>query len=69
MPGVPTASALVPGGASMTWGSSRNGAALAAVANFDENSPKLRCWLFFSMSPNVAASQNNVVPPLPSSIS
>ncbi len=36
----------------------RWGAARAAAANFDENSPKLRCWLRWSISPNVATSQN-----------
>ena len=49
----------------MTSGSPRWGAAAAAVANFDENSPKLRCWLRCSMRPKVAASQKQVVPPLP----
>src|SRR5262249_47725936 len=50
----------------MTSGGARCGAASAAAANLAENSPKLQCWLFHSMSPNVAASQNTVVPPLPS---
>jgi hypothetical protein len=50
----------------ITIGSPRCGAAEAASANFDENSPKVRCWLRSSMSPKVAASQNTVVPPLPS---
>ena len=36
------------------------------AANFDENSPNARCSLRRSMSPNAAASQNVVVPPLPS---
>jgi len=49
----------------MISGSSRWGAAAEAAANFDENSPKLRCWLLVSMRPNVAASQKQVVPPLP----
>ena len=34
-----------------------------------ENSPKTRCWLRCSIRPNVAASQNAVVPPLPSTTS
>jgi hypothetical protein len=28
------------------------------LANFEENSPKDRCWLFSRISPNVAMSQN-----------
>ena len=35
----------------MTWGSLRWGAALAQAANFEENSPKLRCWLCSSNQP------------------
>ena len=54
---------------SITWGSLRCGAALAQAANFEENSPKLRCWLCAAISPNVAASQKQVVPPLPSTTS
>ncbi len=50
-------------------GPSRWGAPAHASANFDENSPNTRCWLHCSTSPNVAASQNTVVPPLPSTIS
>ena len=60
-----TGSGCVPTSDSMTWGSFRCGAALAQAANFEENSPKLRCWLCSSISPNVAASQKQVVPPLP----
>jgi len=45
------------------------GAARVAAANLDENSPKLRCSLRSSISEKVAASQNVVVPPLPSSTS
>ena len=41
----------------------------AALANFEENSPKDRCWLFSRISPNVAMSQNAVAPPLPSTTS
>ena len=54
---------------SMISGSPRWGAAAAAVENFEENSPNTRCWLRFSMRPNVAASQNTVVPPFPRTIS
>ena len=54
----------------ITDGSSRCGRGLRRPsANFDENSPKLRCWLRRSIRPKVAASQNAVVPPLPSRIS
>ena len=53
----------------MTDGSASHGAALAAVANFEENSPNDRCWLFSRISPNVAMSQNAVAPPLPSTTS
>ena len=55
----------VPTSEVMTSGSPRWGAAAAAAANFDENSPKVRCWLFASIRPKVAASQKQVVPPLP----
>ena len=58
-----------PGADSMTWGSSRWGAALAAAANLDENSPNDRCWLRRSMRQKVAMSQKHVVPPLPSTTS
>ena len=53
----------------MTWGSFRWGAALAAAANLEENSPKDRCWLLRSIRPKVAMSQKQVVPPLPSTTS
>ena len=52
-----------------TCGSSRCGAPRATAANFDENSPITRCELRRSMSPNAAASQNSVEPPMPSSTS
>ena len=64
-----TASGWVPAADSMTWGSSRWGAAVAAVANLDENSPNDRCWLRRSMRQKVAMSQKHVVPPLPSTTS
>ena len=69
MSGLATASGCVPVSDLMTSGSSRKGASWAAFANFEENSPKCRCWLRRSMRPKVAASQNTVVPPLPSSTS
>jgi hypothetical protein len=53
----------------MIAGSSSHGAALAADANLEENSPKERCWLRRSISPAVATSQNAVAPPLPSTTS
>lgn len=55
----------VPGSLAMTVGSSRNGARWAHSANLDENSPNVRCWLLRSIRPKTAASQNTVVPPLP----
>ena len=42
---------------------------VADVANFEENSPKARCWLFSRMSPKQAMSQKAVAPPLPSTTS
>src|SRR6059036_1074264 len=47
----------------MTVGSSRKGAPLVLAANFEENSPKDRCWLFWRTRPKVAMSQNAVLPP------
>ena len=64
-----TGSGCVPTSDSTTWGSFRCGAAFTHPANLDENSPKLRCWLCSSMRPKVAASQKQVVPPLPSTTS
>ena len=61
--------AASPGSLVITDGSARNGAAAAALANFEENSPKLRCWLFSRIRPKVAMSQNAVAPPLPSTTS
>ncbi len=49
----------------MTEGWASQGAADEALANFEENSPKDRCWLFSRIRPNVAMSQNAVAPPLP----
>ena len=43
--------------------------AATAAANFEENSPKERCWLWRSTRQKVAASQKQVVPPLPRSTS
>ena len=58
-----------PGSLRTTVGSPRCGAAAAASANFDENSPNTACALRSRMRPNVATSQNIVDPPLPSTIS
>ena len=52
-----------PGSLDTTVGSSSQGAFFAAEANFEENSPKLKCPDFFSIRPNVAASQKAVAPP------
>jgi hypothetical protein len=57
-------SGWVPKGLEMTSGWLRWGAA-AAVANFEENSPKTRCWLRRSISEKTATSQNTLEPPLP----
>lgn len=59
------ASGWVPGSVAITVGSASHGASLAALANLEENSPKLRCWDLFSINPWVAMSQNAVEPPLP----
>ncbi len=50
----------------MTDGSFSHGARVVTVANFAENSPNDRCCDRSRISPNAAASQNAVVPPLPS---
>ena len=54
-----------PGSDVMIVGSPRCGASLAAAANLEPNSPKDRNCARSSISPNVAASQNAVDPPLP----
>lgn len=59
------ASGCVPGSDETTVGSSSHGASFAALANFEENSPKDRCCDLRSISPWVATSQNAVAPPLP----
>ncbi len=61
-------SGCVPKGLEMTSGSARWGAR-AAAANFDENSPKTRCWLRRSISEKAATSHSTLVPPLPSATS
>lgn len=58
-------SGCVPGSEAITVGSASQGASLAALANFELNSPKLRCCDLFSIRPWVAMSQNAVEPPLP----
>lgn len=45
------------------------GASLAALANLELNSPKVRCCDLFLIRPWVAMSQNAVEPPLPSTTS
>jgi hypothetical protein len=64
-PASATASGCVPGSAETTSGSASHGASLAALANLELNSPKLRCCDLFSIRPWVAMSQNAVDPPLP----
>ena len=59
----------VPGSELTMIGSWRNGAPAAALANFCENSPKVRCSDRERIRPAVAASQKAVDPPLPSTIS
>lgn len=53
----------------MTVGSPSHGAPVVTLANLLENSPNVRCCDFCRTSPNAAASQNAVVPPLLSSTS
>lgn len=64
-PASATGSGCVPGSEEITVGASSHGASLAALANLEENSPKVRCWDFCSISPCVAMSQKAVEPPLP----
>src|SRR5215472_8929542 len=49
----------------MTVGSLSHGARVVTAANFAENSPNDRCCDRWRISPNAAASQKAVVPPLP----
>jgi hypothetical protein len=58
-----------PGSACATIGSSRKGAAFVTAANLLENSPYERCSARRRTRPQAAASQNAVVPPLPSATS
>lgn len=58
-------SGWVPGSEETTVGSASHGASLAAFANFEENSPNVRCCDLLSISPCVATSQNAVEPPFP----
>ena len=59
----------MPGSLVTIDGSASHGAAFAAAANFEENSPNVRCWLFSRIRPWVATSQNAVAPPLPKTTS
>ncbi len=65
MPAAGAKEGAVPVGEVMASVSPRWGAAAQAAANFEENSPKLRCWLRASTSEKLAASQKAVAPPLP----
>jgi hypothetical protein len=64
MPSSATSVGAEPGSDLRTVTGPRCGAAPAAVANLAPNSPKLANWARLRMRPNVAASQNAVVPPL-----
>ena len=66
MPGSGRGTGCVPGTDATTVGSASHGARPAIAPNLAENSPKLRCWECLLISPNAAASQNALVPPLPS---
>ena len=65
-PGSGCGAGCVPGADSTTVGADSHGARPAMAANRAENSPKLRCWACRRISPNAAASQKALVPPLPS---
>ena len=58
-------SGWVPGAEAITDGSLSHGARVVTDANLAENSPNDRCCDRSAISPNAAASQNAVVPPLP----
>ena len=62
-------SGALPGSALSTIGSPMNGFFSTAQANLELNSPYARCSDRLSISPNAAASQNAVAPPLPSTTS
>ena len=65
-PGSGHGTGCVPAADSTTVGADSHGARPATAANLAENSPKLRCCECHRIRPNAAASQNAVVPPLPS---
>ena len=67
--GSPIGSGASPGSACRTIGSPRNGALRVTSANLRLNSPYVRCSARSRTSDSAAASQNAVVPPLPSAIS
>ena len=58
-----------PGCELTTIGSARNGAPSVTLANLLENSPNVRCNACVRTIPKASASQNAVVPPLPSATS
>jgi hypothetical protein len=58
-------SGALPASDLMMMGSPTNGFLATQEANFELNSPKDRCSERLSISPNAAASQNAVAPPLP----
>src|ERR1700760_4085759 len=55
----------LPGSAFSTTGSPTNGFLTTQEANFELNSPYVRCNDRLSINPNAAESQNAVEPPLP----
>src|SRR6267154_175974 len=55
----------LPGSALTMMGSPTNGFLATHEANFELNSPYVRCSERLSIRPNAAASQNAVEPPLP----
>ena len=65
MPASATNSGASPGSEVMIVGSPSCGAVLAALANFEPNSPKLRNCARSRSRPKVAMSQKAVEPPLP----
>ncbi len=68
-PGTARAAGRVPGSPLVTTESARNGALFVTVANLLVNSPYARCAARSRTRLNAAASQNAVVPPLPSTTS
>ena len=64
-PATASGSGRVPGSEVRMSDGARNGAWSVALANFEPNSPKLRCWARSRTRLKAAASQNAVEPPTP----